>query len=145
MMRNVVLAVLVCLCSIVDARAQAQGKCDPEAAPTAEQQARRRDGVRIARLVNTVQANQPSGTNRKYLRQDELATSAYVRKQTDAQDPFVKSLNFKTGDEVLPGWDLRVDVTANGYWFVVKDKTDACGFAFISNQDGLIYTAKPLR
>jgi hypothetical protein len=36
-------------------------------------------------------------------------------------------------------------VTADGYWFMVKDQTDACGFAYISNQNGLIYTAEPIR
>jgi hypothetical protein len=28
---------------------------------------------------------------------------------------------------------------------MVKDKTDPCGFAFISNATGVIYTAEPIR
>ena len=121
-----------------------QSPCASGAA-SAEQQARRRDGVRIARLVNTAQANQPGASTRKYLRQEDLARSEYVQKRRQAQDAFAASLNFTPGEEVLPGWELKLDVTAEGYWFIVKDKTDACGFAFVSNQNGLIYTAEPLR
>jgi hypothetical protein len=45
----------------------------------------------------------------------------------------------------MPGWELKLDVTQDGYWFLIKDKTDPCGFAFISNTSGLIYTAEPIR
>ncbi len=45
----------------------------------------------------------------------------------------------------MPGRQLVLDVTADGYWFMVKDKTDPCGFAFISNQNGLIFEAQPIR
>lgn len=43
------------------------------------------------------------------------------------------------------GRKLTLNKTDNGYWFMIKDKTDPCGFAFISNQQGLIYTAEPIR
>jgi hypothetical protein len=36
-------------------------------------------------------------------------------------------------------------VATDGYWFMVKDKTDPCGFAFLSNTAGVIYTAEPIR
>lgn len=47
--------------------------------------------------------------------------------------------------DILPGWKLTLDLTQKGYWFMIKDTTDACGYAFVSTQDGLIYTAQPLR
>ena len=47
--------------------------------------------------------------------------------------------------EILPGWKLMLDLSQNGYWFMIKDKTDPCGFAFVTTQDGLIYTAQHLR
>lgn len=143
-MRIVVLTVLVC-CGGLMLPLSAQNKCEPDVAPTAEQQARRRDGVRIARLVNTAEASQSGAAGKKYVRQEELATSPYVQKRREGQDAFAKSLNFKGGEEILPGWELNLDVTADGYWFMVRDKTDACGFAYISNQSGLIYTAEPIR
>jgi hypothetical protein len=49
------------------------------------------------------------------------------------------------GGEYVPGFDLHLDLTGKGYWFSVVDTTDACGFRFISNQDGLIFTAEPIR
>lgn len=145
MTRIAVLTVFVCLGAANLTTAQTRGTCEPNATPTAEQQARRRDGVRLARLVNTAEANQPGAASKQYLRQEELATSPYVHKRMEGQDAFVTSLNFKAGEEVMPGWELKLDVTNDGYWFMVKDKTDACGFAYISNQNGLIYTAEPIR
>ena len=145
MIRTLVLTVFVCLCSIDGSTAQARNTCVPGATPSAEQQARRRDGVRLARLVNTAEANQPGATAKKFLRQEELSSTPFVQKRIEAQDAFVKSLNFTTGEEVLPGWELKRDVTDQGYWFMVRDKTDPCGFAFVSNQNGLIYTAEPIR
>jgi hypothetical protein len=36
-------------------------------------------------------------------------------------------------------------VDANGYIFSIKDTLDPCRFAFFSDQDGVIYTAKPIQ
>jgi len=47
--------------------------------------------------------------------------------------------------EIVPGWQLTLNKTENGYWFMIKDKTDPCGFTLISNQAGLIYNAEPMR
>jgi hypothetical protein len=47
--------------------------------------------------------------------------------------------------EVIPGWQLTLDKTERGYWFMIKDKTDPCGFAYVSNQQGTIFTAEPIR
>jgi hypothetical protein len=33
----------------------------------------------------------------------------------------------------------------DGYWFIIKDTTDPCQFALVSNQEGIIYTAHPIR
>ena len=140
------LTLIACCCGFLllpPARANVQSQCAAGTPPTPEQQARRREGVGIARLVNTAQANQPGARERKFLGHDELPASPHVRRL--AEDPFVKSLKLAPGEEVLPGWELKLDVTADGYWFMVKDKSDPCGLAFISNQNGLIYTAEPLR
>ena len=34
----------------------------------------------------------------------------------------------------FPQWKLTLDVTESGYWFMIKDTADPCGFAFISNR-----------
>ena len=45
----------------------------------------------------------------------------------------------------FPQWKLTLDVTESGYWFMIKDTADPCGFAFISNQAGVIFSAEPIR
>jgi hypothetical protein len=111
-----------------------------DAAP--EQKARRTQAVGAMRAVNNMQANQPASRANKYLRHEDLAGSPFAQKQTGG--PF-KSLNLTPGQEIVPGWELTLDVMEDGYWFMIKDKTDPCGFTLISNQTGLIYTAEPLR
>lgn len=112
----------------------------PDASP--EQKARLTQAIGAMRNVNNMEANQPGARGNRYLRHEELATSPFALKQTN--DAF-KSLNLTPGEEILPGWQLTLDVTENGYWFMIKDKTDPCGFTLISNQSGVIYTAEPLR
>ena len=41
--------------------------------------------------------------------------------------------------------ELTLDVNSTGYWFMIRDKPDPCGFAFISNQAGVIFSAEPIR
>ena len=108
---------------------------------TPEQRARRREAVSVARAVNTIQVNQPGQNEKRFLRHEELATSPYVTNQKTS----LRSFNFAPGQEVVPGWELMMDVSDAGYWFMVKDKTDPCGFAYISNVTGIIYTAEPIR
>lgn len=109
-------------------------------AETPDQGSRRIEALTATRNVNNLEANQPGAQNRVYLRHVELASSPFA-----AKAPTVKRLNLTPGAELLPGWQLVLDVTQDGYWFMVKDKTDPCGFAYISNQEGLIYHAEPNR
>ena len=109
---------------------------------TPEQKTRRTEALRAARQINTLQANRPEARERKYLDQSELASwYANMVKQKGATNPLV----FDPAAEVIPGWQLRLNKTETGYWFMIKDKTDPCGFAFISNEAGIIYTAEPIR
>jgi hypothetical protein len=122
--------------------AYAQQQCLHGANETPEQQTRRREALGAARNVNNMQANQPSARARKYFTHDQLATSPFALKQSD---PRFKALNLTPGEEILPGWELKLDVSDETYWFVIKDKTDPCSFAYISNAAGIIYTAEPIR
>ena len=119
--------------------------CSAGAAPSQEQMARRRDGVRVARTINNLEANQPGAKNRKFLAQAELPASPFASAQTGAQAEFFRQLDFTPGKEVMPGWTLTLDVTADGYWFLLRDKSDPCGFSLVSNHTGLIFEAQPLR
>ena len=101
-----------------------------------EQAARRKDALAAARLVNTLQANQPGAAQRHFLRHEELANGARNIPSTVELAPT---------DQLIPGWTLKVDVSATGYWFAITDTTDACGFRYISTEDGIILSAEPIR
>lgn len=120
-------------------------QCVPSAAKTPEQVARRQDGVRAARTINNLEANQPGSASKKYLSQGELPSSPFATKQNGAAAEFFQKLNFAPGAELMRGWQLTLDVTENGYWFSIKDSTDPCGLTFVSNQQGLILEAQPIR
>lgn len=55
------------------------------------------------------------------------------------------ALIFDPAAEVIPGWQLTLNKTEKGYWFMIKDKADPCHFAYISNEAGIIYRAEPIR
>jgi hypothetical protein len=111
---------------------------------TPDQKARRLDALHVARTVNNLQANQPGARTKTYLRQIELTSSPFAT-GPDGQTEWFRKLNFTSGQDVIPGWTLVLDVTQDGYWFAIKDKADRCGFRYISNHEGVIFSAEPIR
>ena len=109
---------------------------------TDEQKARKREALSAARQINTLQANHPDARQGKFLSQTEMAVYYADLTKQRALNP---ALIFDPASEVMPGWQLTLDETEKGYWFMIKDKTDPCGFAYVSNQGGLIYSAEHLR
>ena len=136
-MNRLIMFVGCALCFAGPAYAQ---QCLHASNESPEQKVRRQQAVLAARLVNTLQANNPN-TEQRFLHHEELAAAFYPLKDEESIKPF----NPSPGQEVMPGWELKLDVSANGYWFMVKDKMDPCGFAYISNTMGVIYTAEPMR
>jgi hypothetical protein len=104
---------------------------------SAEQKTRRQQALGAARAVNTMQAGQPGARAKAFLDHAALAEFA-------AQKPAGR-YDLKPGAEILPGWQLTLSRTDAGYWFMIKDTTDACGFAYVSNQVAIIYSAEPIR
>jgi hypothetical protein len=105
---------------------------DP-ATETPDQRARRVQAVGLARTVNSAEAtfSAQSGTQ-TYGDLDQLVAHNMLK----AAPP--------SGQYVV-GFDLHLDVLEKRYWFEVVDTTDSCGFRFISNQKGLIFTAEPIQ
>lgn len=120
-------------------------ECLPDRVPTTEQQLARRDAVRAARLVNTAQANHARSAERKYLTQAELQTWLGSQRVGTSVEDLLARLDFRPGAELIKGWEFTFSLTNAGYWFVIKDKNDPCGYSIISSQDGIIYTAEPIR
>jgi hypothetical protein len=131
-------AIAFCLFSVP---AFAQQQClHDQANEAADQVARRRLALTATRTVNNIQYNRPDAGKRIFLRHDELAAAPFAAKMKDPG-----SISLQPNTDIVPGFRLTLDVTTTGYWFSVKDTTDPCGFAYISNDSGLIYTAQPIR
>ena len=136
-MRRQIAVFTIVLCA-VSTSSYAQ-QCLHGQGETVEQATRRREALTATRLVNTIQLHQFAKL-RTYLRHTELAPFASTR-GTD----FLKRLSLNPDEDVVPGWTLTLNLTENGYWLMIRDKTDPCGFAFIANQEGVIFTAEPIR
>ena len=115
------------------------GAClhDP-ATESGDQVQRRRAAVGAARAINTLEAKYAASHQRQYAQAADLEQFVI---STGGQIGY----SLRPGTEVVPGFQLRLDVTGKGYWFEIRDTMDPCGFRYISNEDGLIFTAQPLR
>jgi hypothetical protein len=107
-----------------------------------EQETRKKAALSAARQVNTLQAAGSVARQGKYLTRIEMGERYAEQLKTR---PAANRLVFDRSGEIIPGWQLTFDLTESGYWFMIKDTTDPCGFAFVSNQNGVIYTAEPIR
>lgn len=99
-----------------------QPACLHQAGESADQQLRRRQGITYARQINSAQAS--------------------ARSQAGAYQP----LNaLRVPQTAPPGFTAQLAVDANGYVFSIKDSTDPCGFAYFSDQDGVIFAGEYIR
>jgi hypothetical protein len=135
------LSIMVIVLAFAIGTAHAQ-ECLHGAKESPEQAGRRADAVNAARTINNIQANQQTGS---YFRHEDLVSAPWAVKMRQSPTEFTKRISLLPGTDILPGWTLMLDVGFNSYWFMIKDTTDPCGFAYVSNQTGLIYTAEPIR
>lgn len=112
---------------------------------TPEQTARRREALTATRTINNIQHNQPAARQKQFISHAQLADSPWAASMKAKPNELTQRISFTPDGEILPGWKLTLDVSSDGYWFAIKDTTDPCGFAYISNTSGLIYTAEPIR
>lgn len=138
-------AVFVVLCvGLAMGTAHAQ-ECLHGANEDAEQAARRREALTATRNINNIQANQPGAAKGQYLRHEDLSGSPFAARMRESTNETVKRISLDPGTDIVPGWQLTLDVTTQGYWFMIRDKTDPCGFAYVSNRVGVIFRAEPIR
>ena len=81
---------------------------------SAEQATRRREALTATRNINNIQANQPGSSKRQFLRYEELAASPYASTMRESTNETVKRTSLTPGTDILPGWQLILDVTAQG-------------------------------
>jgi hypothetical protein len=143
MAKHSVALLTVCIW-LVAAAAHAQ-QCLHGVNESTDQAARKREALTAARTINNIQVNQPGAAKGQFLRHEELSSSPFAARMRQSPNETVKRMSLNPGTDVVPNWQLTVDVTSQGYWFMIKDKSDPCGFAFVSNQTGVILQAEPIR
>ena len=139
-MRAVAVGILASSALACGALVVAQQQSDiqhPQAIETSRQS--RLTGVNVVRLINTAEMDYKYAHG-KYATWDELFRSGAI---SDRERPATKfqGLKLSLGPEVVPGWALSLVTAAEGqnYELSLKNSADACGFAFFSDQSGLIY------
>lgn len=98
---------------------------------TADQALRRGSAVGLARTINSAESAY-NATFGSYAKLEDLVRGAFLKPAP-------------ASGEYVAGFRLQLDTTDHGYWFSVTDTSDPCGFRFISNQNGLIFTAQPIQ
>lgn len=121
---------------------------DAPVGPTEADKARRMIAVSLLRTINTAEVTYHSKNGSFVIWQTLLLD------QPKHFDKFLamhglQQANVRFGDtpEILPGWDLRLNVHADGlgYDVLLGDKTDKkCGYAALTNESGVIRQSKAL-
>jgi len=130
---------------VLAAPAAAQQRCLHGEGEAASEATRRREALTATRAINTLQVNQPGAASGRFLSHADLAESPYAQTMRESASELIRQMSLDPDTEILSHWKLTLDVTADGYWFMIRDTVDPCGFAYVSNQTGVIYTAEPIR
>ncbi len=119
-MRSILVAIAALLLLSVPVLAQQQCLHGPN--EDAAQKARRQAGLTLVRAINTAEANEGAVKAKKYLPLAELTVDL-----TKAQ-----------------GFAVQFTTDGRAYSFILKDTTDPCGFAYSSDQNGVIFQGYPI-
>lgn len=87
----------------------------------ATQKARRQAALTLMRSINT--------------------TEAYLHVQSKTFVPFAK---LELDLSKVPDFDVQLTTDGDSYSVVARDKADPCGFAFFTNQTGVIFQGYPI-
>ena len=98
------------------------GQCLHGQDEVAAQKARRQAALGFVRAVNTAENNEGMYKAKKYLPFEELTLER----------------------RIVEGFELQFTTDGKGYSFLLRDKTDPCGFTFSSNEHGIIFQGYPI-
>jgi len=122
---------LILAASALAVTLQASRTClHDRATETPDQLARRRAAVTVARLLLSAE----NDYSNRY-----AGTYADISHLTSAGALSPEATNGARG------FTVRLDLTERGFWLELADQQDACGFRFVSNQQGVIFEARPIQ
>lgn len=82
-----------------------------------------------------------------YAAKDVLLASEMFRGRWSPKIESMAKAPISSGPEILPGWALRLNITADGqsYDLLLEDKTDtSCGYAAVTDERGVIRQSKAI-
>jgi hypothetical protein len=82
-----------------------------------------------------------------YTSKDVLLASDWFKGREITKIELLAKAPLSSGPEILPGWSLRLNVTADGkaYDVLFEDTTDqSCGYAVVSDERGVIRQSKAI-
>jgi hypothetical protein len=133
----------VLLAMAVPQRAQS-----PAAPSSAEEHARRSVAVNMLRAINTAEYEYREGHGRFVGWAVLVASGEFTGRGmhfATLDEPQLGNVQFAKLPEILPGWALRLNVTADGkgYDVLLEDQTDKrCGYAASTDERRLIRQSK---
>lgn len=108
--------------------------------------------IAILRNINTSELTYRYNHGGQYAAWATLRASAdfpdkKIIEQLTKLDPQLAIEGFSSGAEILPGWSIRLNLTADAqaYDLVLEDLTDkTCGYAAITDERGVIRQSKAI-
>ena len=110
--------------------------------PEKADQARRQVAIGLLRTINTAEVTYRD-TNRQFVMWQTLLSGhpKYFDKFLAIHGLQQSNLDFADAPEILPGWNLRLNVhpDGQGYDVLLRDMTDEkCGYAALTDESGVI-------
>jgi hypothetical protein len=139
MLTRLGLAFLAILASSGVAQAQ---QCLHGENETAAERNRIAQAIYAIRMINSAESNHKS-TAGQFANLSELATSPVMTEFRDQNAGTFRGVWLDATREALPGFELRLLSDGMSYVVVIRDQTDPCRLTLVSDNDGVMYTAKP--
>jgi hypothetical protein len=106
--------------------------------------------INLLRAINTAEVNYKM-KHGAFLSKDELLANEEFSGKAMAwaarNDPHLMGAQLSNGPEILPGWALRLNVSADGkgYDVLLEDTMDKnCGYAAVTDERGVIRQSKAI-
>jgi len=121
---------------------------DTSTNPTNADQARRRVAIGLLRTTNTAEVTYHS-KNGSFVIWETLVSDQpkYFDKFLAINGLLKDNVHFSNPPEILPGWNLRLNVhpDGQGYDVLLRDLTDEkCGYAALTDESGVIRQSKAI-
>jgi hypothetical protein len=149
-MRNKAIASIVVLLVVTLGIADSLRSQNEPAKSSDADHARHSLAIDLLRAINTAEVTYKMKHGAFLSKDALLASEEFTRWQMSwaaKHDPQLAHAKLSSGPEILPGWALRLNITADGqgYDVLLEDTTDKnCGYAAVTDERGVIRQSKAI-